>query len=54
MSYENTQISLHQVEFSRQYMSLIGCMSSVKTRLASVGLSHVCSPYSAQLSCFRS
>jgi len=27
-------------------------MSSIKTLLASVGVSHVCSPYSAQLSCY--
>jgi len=54
MSYENTQISLHEVKFSRQYSSLIGCMSSVKSRLASLGLSQTCSPYSAHLSCFLS
>jgi len=46
MSYENTLISVLQVEFFRQYSSLIGCMSSVKTRLDSVGVSQVCSPYS--------
>jgi len=51
MSYVNTQISLLEVKFSRIYSSLIGCMSSVKTRLALVGVSQICSPYSAQLSC---
>ena len=46
----NTQISLLQVEFSRHYLSLIGCISRVKTPFASVVVSQVCSPYSAQLS----
>jgi len=49
-SYLNTQISLLQVKFSRHYSSLIGCVSRVKTRLASVGVVQICSPYSAQLS----
>ena len=49
MSYVNTQISLLEVKFSRIYSSLIGCMSSVKTRLALVGVSQICSPQSAQL-----
>jgi len=44
MSDVNTQISLFQVEFSRHYLSLIGCISSVKTLLVSVGVSQVCSP----------
>jgi len=52
MSGVNTQISLLQVEFSRHYLSLIGSILKVKTLLASVGLSQVCSPYSAQLSCY--
>jgi len=52
MSFVNTQISLLQVKFSRHYSSLIGCGSSVKKRLASVGVSQVCSPYSAQLSSY--
>jgi len=43
------QISLLQVQFSRHLSSLFGCMSSVKTRLASVRLSQVYIPYSAQL-----
>jgi len=43
MSDVNTQISLLQEELSMHYSSLIGCMSSVKTRLASVGVSQVCS-----------
>jgi len=47
MSYVNTQISLLQLKFSRYYSYLIGCISSVKTRLASVGVSQVYSPYSA-------
>jgi len=51
MSGVNTHISLIQVYFSRHYLFLIGCMSRVKTLLASVGLGQVCSPYSAQLSC---
>jgi len=51
MSYVNTQISLFQVKFSRHFSSLIGCMSSVKTRLALVGVSQICSPYSSQWSC---
>jgi len=51
MSYVNTQISLHEVKFSRHYSSLIGCISGVKTRLALVGVSQICSPQSAQLSC---
>jgi len=52
MSYVNTQISLLQVKFSRHYSSLIGCMSSIKTRLALVEVSQISSPYSAQLSCY--
>jgi len=52
MSHVNTQISLHQVEFSRHFSYQIGCMSSVKTLLVSVGVSQVCSPYSAQLRCY--
>jgi len=52
MSHANTQISLLQVEFFRHYLSLFGCMSSVKTLLASVGVCQVYSPYSAQLSCY--
>ena len=52
MSDVNTQISLLQVEFSMHYSSVIGCMSRIKTRLASVGVSQVCSPYSIQLSCY--
>jgi len=52
MSYVKTQISLLQVEFSRHYSSLIGCMSFVKTLVASVEVTQVCSPYSAQLSCY--
>jgi len=51
MSYVNTHTSLFQVQFSRHYSSLIGCMSSVKTRLALVGISQICSPHSAQLNC---
>ena len=50
MSYVNTLISLLQVKFSRHYSSQIGCMSSLKTRLALVGVSQFSSPYSAQLS----
>jgi len=50
MSDINTQISLLQVEFTWHYLSLIGCMLSVRTILVSVGVSQVCSPYSAQLS----
>jgi len=50
MSNVNTQNSLLQMrQFSRHYSSQIGCMSSVKKRVASVGVSHVCSllvPYS--------
>jgi len=34
------------------YLSLIGCMWSVKTNLVSVGVSQVCSPYSVQLCCY--
>ena len=41
-----------RVEFSRHYLSLIGCMWSVKTLLVSVGVSQVCSPYLAQLCCY--
>jgi len=52
MSDVNTQITLLQVECSSHYFFLIGCMSSVKTLLASVGVSQVCSPYSEQLSCY--
>jgi hypothetical protein len=52
MSDVNTQISLLQVEFSMHSSSLIGCMSCVKTRLASFGVGQVCSPYSSQLSCY--
>jgi len=52
MSEVNTQISLLQVELSMHYSSLIGCMSRIKTRLASVGVSQVCSPCSVQLSCY--
>jgi len=52
MSDVNTQLSFLEVEFSRHYLSLIGCMSSVKTLLASVGVRQVWSPYSAQLSCY--
>jgi len=52
MSEVNTQISLLQVELSMHYSSLIGCMSRIKTRLASVGVSEVCSPCSVQLSCY--
>jgi len=52
MSDVNTQISLLQVEFTRHYLSLIGCMLSVKKILVSVGVSQVCSPYSAQLSSY--
>jgi len=48
----NTQILFLQVEYSRHYLFLIGCMSSVKTLLASVGVSQVCSSYSAQLGCY--
>jgi len=48
MSY--TQILLLQVKFSKHYSSLIGSVSSVKTRLSSFGVSQVCSPYSAELS----
>jgi len=51
ISYVNIQISLIQVKFSRHNSSLIGCMTSVKTRLALVEVSQICSPYSAQLSC---
>jgi hypothetical protein len=51
MSYVNTQISLLQVQFSRHYLFLIGCMPSVKTRLSLVGVSQICSPYSAKLCC---
>jgi len=49
LSDVNTQISLLQVQFSSHYLSPIGCMSSFKTLLASVGVSQVRSPYSAQL-----
>ena len=52
MSEVNTQISLLQVELSMHYSSLIGCMSRIKTRLASVGVSQFCSPCSVQLSCY--
>jgi len=52
MSDVNTQISLLHVEFSRHYLSLIGCISNFKTLLASVGVSQVCSPNSAQLICY--
>ena len=52
MTDVNTQISLLQVQFSRHYLSLIGCMSSVKTLLALGGVSQVSSPYSAQLICY--
>jgi len=52
MSDVNTQISLLHVDFSRNYLSLMGCMWSVKKLLLSVGLRQVCSPYSAQLSCY--
>jgi len=52
MSDVNTQISLLHVDFSRHYLSLFGCMSSVKTLLFLVGLRQVCSPYSAQLRCY--
>jgi len=52
MSGVNTQISLLHVDFSRHYLSLIGCMWSVKTLLFSVGVSQVCSPYSWQLCCY--
>jgi len=52
MSDVNTQISLLQVEFSMHYSFLIGCISSVKKRLAAVGVRQVCGSYSAQLSCF--
>jgi len=41
MSDLNTQISLHQVEFSSHYVSLVGFMSSVKKLLASGGVSQV-------------
>jgi len=52
MSNVNTQNSLLQVrQFSRQYSSQIGCMSSVKKRVASVGVSHVCRPFTVHLSC---
>ena len=50
MSHVNTQISLLQVELSMHYSSLIGCMSRIKTHLASFGVRQVCSPYSVQLS----
>jgi len=46
MSNAIIQISLLQVELSMHHSSLDGCMSSVITRLASVGVSQVCSPYS--------
>jgi len=49
MTDVNTQTSLLQVEFSRHFLSLIGCMSSVKTLLALGGVSQNSSPYSAQL-----
>jgi len=52
MSDVNAQISLFQVEFSRHYLSLIGCMLSVKTLLVSVGVSQVFRPYTLQLSCY--
>jgi len=52
MSDVNKHISLFEVQFSRHLSSLIGCMSSVKTRLSSVRLSQVCSPYSAQSRCY--
>jgi len=52
MSEVNTQISLLQVELSMHYSSLIGCMSRIKTRLASVGVIQFCSPCSVQLSCY--
>jgi len=52
MSEVNTQISLLQVELSMHYSSLIGCMSRIKTRLASVGVSEVCCPCSVELSCY--
>jgi len=51
MSYVNKQILLLQVKFSRYYSSRIGCMSSVKTRLAFVGVNQIYSPYSGQLIC---
>jgi len=38
MSYLNTQISLLQGKFFRHYLSLIVCMTSVKTSLAVVGV----------------
>jgi len=52
MSDVNTQISLLQVELSMHYSSLVGCMSRIKTRLASVWGSQVCIPYSVMLSCY--
>jgi len=52
MSDVNTQISLLQVLFARLFSSLIDCLSSVKTLLASVGVSQVFSPLSAQLSSY--
>jgi len=52
MSKVNTQISLLQERHvSSHYSSQIGCVSSVKTLVASVGVTRVCSPYSAQLGC---
>jgi len=39
MSDINTKISLLKVELSMHYSPLIGCMSRIKTRLASVGVS---------------
>jgi len=50
MSDVNTKISLFHVEFSRYCLWSAVCC--VKTLLASVGVSQVCSPYSAQLCCY--
>jgi len=52
MSNVNKQKSLLQVrKFSRHYSPQNGCMSIVKKRVASVGVSQVCSPFTAHLSC---
>jgi len=52
MADVHTQISLLQVEFSKNFSSQIDCISRVKTLPVSVGVSRDSIQYSAQLSSY--